>query len=368
MKKNELTHKYLKKQSLLILHLTDRCNNHCKFCMIDEIHSPFCFPYEVALELIDTMPVKSKIDCFGGEPTLYPHFFDLLQHVSSKDLECSVATNGRLFAKKSFTDKVVEITQSNLYVRTSLYGYTAESHDSLTRVKRSFQELMIGLDNIVSAGMPCQVNIVLTTQNLPKLLKMTRLIIDKGIKRIKFGLLTGSQSCIDIVPTLSEIRSPLLQSLQLAKKNNLRIIIEKAPLCLVPEYIHEFSSERDLCLWSRYFDDERKCRRCIMRKWCDGLDPGYVQFFGTEGITPIYNVSQAVLKPFPLNFKEDYINFLKINLFSMPEKPIYQKKCEKIMIQLINETKRKFARIAFVPSHLYDTSYAECPAVDPKSL
>jgi hypothetical protein len=80
------------------------------------------------------------------------------------------------------------------------------------------------------------------------------------------------------------------------------------------------------------------------------------------------NVSQAVLKPFPLNFKEDYINFLKINLFLMPEKPINQNKSEKIMIQLIKETKRKFARIAFVPSHLYDTSYAECPAVDPKSL
>ncbi len=355
----DLQRKYLKKNNLMILHLTDRCNNRCNFCMVDDIHSSFCFPYKTALELIDGMPPRSKIDLFGGEPTLYPHFFGLLQHIQAKNMVCSVATNGRLFAKKHFTDRVSEITQGTLYVRTSLHAPTAKYHDSITGVKGSFHDLMTGLDHIVLEEMPCQVNIVITKRNLTELLEMTKLIINKGVKRIKFSLIIRSQSYINIVPTLSEIRPHLLKSLHLAKVNRLRILIEKAPLCLSPEYMNEFSSERELSPWPRYFYDEGACGNCIVRRWCDGIDPEYVEYFGTDGIAHIEKISSALFKPLPQYFEEDQINFLKFNLFSMPEKLIHQQRYEEMMVKLINEAHRKFARIAFVPSHLCEPASTE---------
>ncbi|MBW1997832.1 MAG: S8 family serine peptidase [Deltaproteobacteria bacterium] len=134
--------------------------------MVDDIHSPFCFPYERALSLIASMPPNSKIDLFGGEPTLHPKFLDLLAYAMSRQTECSVATNGRLFSRRSFAKRVARITRSSLYIRTSLHGATAKSHEAVTNVPGSFQQLMDGLDNIVSECMPCQVNMVITRKNL----------------------------------------------------------------------------------------------------------------------------------------------------------------------------------------------------------
>lgn len=344
----DLQNKYLKKDNLLILHLTDRCNNRCRFCMVDGIHGQFSFPYEATLELIDQLPARSKVDLFGGEPTLYPRFFELLQYIRSKSLKCSIATNGRLFSNKEFTGKVVAITGGALYVRTSLYGLTAEVHDSLTGVNRSYAELMLGLDNIVAARIPCQVNIVITLMNLPDLPEIVRLVIDKGVRRIKFGLIVDARSCLQLVPPLAQIRPQLAEAVQLAERNGLIVTVEKAPLCLLPEYMNEFSSERVLGQWPRFYDDTGECGCCVVRKWCDGLDPQYAGEFGPEGLRRVEKIPRALLAPFPQDAGDGHIRFLKLNLFAMPQDSIEHKHCKMIMLKLIDQANKKHARIAFV--------------------
>lgn len=348
----DFQNKYLKKDNLLILHLTDKCNNRCGFCMIEGIHGKFSFPYEAALELIEELPAGSKVDLFGGEPTLYPHFFELLQYIQSKDLKCSIATNGRLFSRKDFTGKVAAITGGNVYVRTSLYGLTAEIHDRVTGVKKSYAELMLGLDHIVSARMLCQVNIVITLNNLPDLPEMTELVIDKGVKRIKFGLIVDAGSCVQLVPTLTGIRPQLSKAIETAVKNDLTVTVEKAPLCLLPKYMNEFSSEKVLGQWPRFYDDQGECGCCIVRNWCDGLDPQYAGEFGVEGIRRVEKIPLTALTPFPADAGENHIRFLKLNLFSLPDHSINNERCASIMLKLIEKAGEKHARIAFVPTVL----------------
>jgi len=348
----DLKNKYLEKDNLLILHLTDRCNNRCRFCMVDEIHGNFSFPYETALRLIDKLPVGSKVDLFGGEPTLYQRFFDLLQYIQSKSLKCSIATNGRLFSNRDFTSKVVTITGGNLYVRTSLLGLSTEVHDGLTGVKGSHAELMAGLDNIISATMLCQVNIVITTMNLPDLSEITRLVIDKGVQRIKFGLIVDALSSLDLVPTLVQIRPQLEKAVQIAERHGLTVTVEKAPLCLLPEYMNQFSSESVLGKWSRFYDDTGECGYCVARNWCDGLDPQYVEEFGPEGISRIEKIDHTILTPFPLDVSNANIRFLKLNLFEMPQNFIEQEQCKMIMLKLIEQTREKHARIAFIDNNI----------------
>nr|WP_276327738.1 radical SAM protein [Dehalobacterium formicoaceticum] len=335
------------------MHLTDRCNNRCRFCMVDEIHGQFSFPYETALELIDKLPAGSKVDLFGGEPTLYQHFFDLLQYIQSKRLKCSIATNGRLFSKREFTDKVAAITGGECYIRTSLLGLSAEVHDRLTGVKGSYAELIAGLDHIVSAAMPCQVNIVITTDNLRELSEITKLAIDKGVPRIKFGLIVDAQSSPELVPTLDQIRPQLSEAVQIAENNGLTVTVEKAPLCLLPEYMNQFSSESVIGKWPRFYDDTGECGVCVARNWCDGLDPQYAAEFGTAGIRRIEKIPRKVLTPFPNDLSNgNQIRFLKLNLFAMPQKFIEHEQCEMIMLNLIEQTRQKHARIAFIDNNI----------------
>ena len=299
-----------------------------------------------------TLPAGSKVDLFGGEPTLHPNFFDILDYLYAKGMDFSVATNGRAFAKQQFTRKVADITKGGLYVRTSLYGLDAGDHDQATGVSGSYDELMSGLDNIAAAKLSCQVNIVLTQKNISKLEEITRLVASKKAERIKFGLLVDSSSCIDIVPSISEIRPELTRAVRLAKELGLMVTIEKAPLCLAPEYMNEFSSERELGQWSRFFDDNGDCGGCLMRKWCDGLDPDYVDVFGTEGISKIARVPSAVLSPFPEDLKSANVRFLKLNLFRLPDGAFPEDRCEEIISGVLEEGRKKLARVAFVPEAL----------------
>jgi pyruvate-formate lyase-activating enzyme len=347
-----LSRKYLKADNLLILHLTDRCNNRCGFCMVDGIHGRFSFPYDAALTLMDTLPPGSKVDLFGGEPTMHPRFLDLLQEIRDRDLKCSVATNARLFAREDFCQAVVERTGRELYVRTSLHGLSAESHDAVTRSKGSFAQTMQGVAHILARGLVCQINIVVTKQTLPDLVAITRFVADNGVPMIKFGLIVDAGSCADMVPTLEETGHVLREAMDLAMEKGLIVTVEKAPLCLVPSHLQHFSTERLLGKWPRVFDDAGACGSCVVRKWCDGLDPEYAAIFGTAGIHRIDKLPRNLLRPFPEAYTPDSLRFLKLNLFAMPPDTMDRQTCETIMVAMLAEAKHKHARIAFVDNHI----------------
>ncbi len=347
-----LSRKYLKADNLLILHLTDRCNNRCGFCMVNGIHGQFSFPYGTALTLMDTLPSGSKVDLFGGEPTMHPRFLDLLQEVRNRNLKCSVATNARLFAREDFCQAVVERAGRELYVRTSLHGLSAETHDAVTRSKGSFAQTMQGVAHILAHGMVCQINIVVTKQTLPDLVAITRFVADNGVPMIKFGLIVDVGSCADIVPSLEETRQPLTESMDLALSRGLAMTVEKAPLCLAPAHLQHFSTERLLGKWPRVFDDAGACGSCVVRKWCDGLDPEYAAIFGTAGIHRIDKLPRNLPRPFPEAYTPDSLRFLKLNLFAMPPDTMDRQTCENIMVAMLAEAKHKHARIAFVDNHI----------------
>lgn len=348
----DLSNRYLLRDNLLILHLTDWCNNRCRFCMVDKIHSSFSFPYDEIIALVDQLPVGAKVDLFGGEPTLHPNYFDILSHLQNSEKKCSVATNGRAFANPSFTRKTATVTGGELYVRTSLYGLTAKEHDLSTGVKGSFNELMAGIDNIVAAKMTCQVNIVLTRQNISKLDMITRLVASKKVDRIKFGLLVNASSCAEILPRLTEIRPKLIESIHIAKDEGLGVTIEKAPFCLVPEYMNEFSTERSIGKWPRVFDDHGECAGCLMREWCDGLDPDYAENAGIGELTRITQVPMDVTSDFPEKSKDTGVRFLKFNIFRLPYDSFPEDRCREIISGVLEDGKKKFARVAFVPDAL----------------
>jgi hypothetical protein len=325
--------------------------------MVDDIHSAFDYPYEDARCLINGMPREAKIDLFGGEPTLYPYFFEILSDIYRMGCHGSVASNGRRFADPNFTRRTAEVSHGELYVRTTLHGHTAKMHDSITRVPGSFDEFTIGLYNIMSAGMSNQVNIVITKDNLPHLNTMTEMLIDWGVRRIKFGVMLCSENCIGITPSLFEIRPKITKAIQKAKRHGLGVIVEKAPLCLLPEWIHEFSSERKISPWPRSFD-EKKCGSCIVRPWCDGIDPIYARHFGTGELKPITKILQPCVNDLPQNVDKDDIRILKLNLFKIPidssDNFYHLERTQKTMFKLINESEKTCSRVAFVPDHLIE--------------
>ncbi len=66
------------------------------------------------------------IELYGGEPTYYPHFADLLRLVCGQGLRLAIATNGSLLHRH--LDVLEEVRSCLSWLRISINAGTAESH------------------------------------------------------------------------------------------------------------------------------------------------------------------------------------------------------------------------------------------------
>jgi hypothetical protein len=288
--------RFLQVPGLLIVRLMRRCNQKCVFCMVEEeIKSSDDIDYEEAADQIRSQPTGSHIELFGGEPTLYPGFLDLLRLACSTGHRCSIATNGRIFANRDFLTKVVALGPSRIYIRTSLYGDCSELHDYYTGCPGSYDQTVQGIRNIVAAGFPCQVNVVILAKNVDLLSAMVKLIHSFGVPRIKFGNLVEVAACVRHAVPLSVVRPRLGEAVALAEGLGLTVTIEKTPICAAFGRIDLMSTERLVGRWLRCFDDLGACKGCLVRRWCEGVDPDYVTVFGYEGLQCLHDVPRAAV-------------------------------------------------------------------------
>ena len=274
--------------NLLIVRLMSRCNNRCIFCMVDEeIHTSSDLPFEYAISAIEAQPITTKIEFFGGEPTIYPNFLKLLEFARHRGHECSLATHGRTFASERFTASVAELGTEHIYIRTSLYGDDAALHDSYTAVPKSFDQTVRGIRNVVSAGFRSQVNVVIMARNVDRLSEMTRLVHAWGVPRIKFSNLVNVDFCEREAVSLDVVAPRLQQAIALAEDLGLRVTVEKTPVCVAGGRLDLISTERLIGAWDRSHDDAGPCGQCLVRRWCDGVDPGYMPRFGSAGLEAV---------------------------------------------------------------------------------
>ena len=122
----------------VIFELTRKCNLNCQHC--------YATPKKGRKELT-TSEIKSAINQLknlgalfitftGGDPTVNPDFIDILRYASDKNLAIQIFSNG-----VSFNEKMVdELCSLNVFhVGVSVYGATANTHDTITRVQGSWQ-------------------------------------------------------------------------------------------------------------------------------------------------------------------------------------------------------------------------------------
>jgi|GEM_PF-1539112 len=278
---------------LLVLLMFSRCNNRCRFCMVqDEIDNSQDMMRDEARRLILKQKMGSRVEFFGGEPLIYPYFLELLKLAVDQGLSCSIATNARAFASEKFTAKVARLNPSRIYVRTSLYGPDAEIHDYYTRRPGSFNQTLEGIVNLVRGGFTTQVNIILMRSNAGRLLEMIGLVAGKGVPRIKLSMLIDSVRNREHTISLRKVRELLAEGGRYALKRNMKLTIEKAPMCAAPQYIASFACERVIAPDGRVFDRAGACGRCLVSGWCPGLDPGYAELYGTAELEPVTGIAR----------------------------------------------------------------------------
>lgn len=107
------------------LTLNRACNLRCEWCYAKERKFKVSDDMSIAVakHLID-MCVDNGVRNFiiiGGEPTIHPYFFELLEYISNHELKAIIVTNGIRFADESFCSKFASYKETT-HVSISLKG------------------------------------------------------------------------------------------------------------------------------------------------------------------------------------------------------------------------------------------------------
>lgn len=146
----------------LYFYLTNSCNLKCRHCWITPTHqSVGDIPTFLSVESFNSIISQAKplgltsVKLTGGEPFLHPGIRSILDTIRDTGLALSIETNGILCSRE--LAERVKSSSSKAIVSVSIDGRDASTHDWMRGVPGSFEKAIVGLSNLVEAGVNTQV-------------------------------------------------------------------------------------------------------------------------------------------------------------------------------------------------------------------
>ncbi|MFH0711338.1 MAG: radical SAM protein [Candidatus Aenigmatarchaeota archaeon] len=282
----------------MMIKITKKCNNNCKICfMSDKYHQKTVkadpFPEEQLKSLISENKNLKSINFSGGEPTVHPKFFQLMEILKENNVELILNSNLRLFCYEEFVKKILQY--GNLaFVRTSLYSHIPEIHDSITQTKGSWDQTVGGMKNLLKYGFNpenLKVNMVMTTLNIANLKETAKFILnlDKSIN-LKFSFLDAEGNVMnntDLLPKLQTVYPHLLEAVETVERMGIKkVFVEKGPLCSCPnKKIINYLYEPSLLEGGRHMKP-KNCNDCNQDR-CVGIHKNYFKIYGGDELSPV---------------------------------------------------------------------------------
>jgi selenobiotic family peptide radical SAM maturase len=186
-------------------HLTQACDLHCRHCY-DRSSRPD-FQWERALTLLDELRdfcrrrfVRGQVTLSGGNPLLYPRFFDLYRAAAKRDFAIAILGNA---CDRAAVQKLVDIRMPVLY-QISLEGL--ERHNDLIRGAGNYRRTVAFLRMLTDMGVPNAVMLTLTRQNMAQIVPLAEALegITGGLTFNRLSLF-GEGAALEL-PTPEEYR------------------------------------------------------------------------------------------------------------------------------------------------------------------
>jgi len=170
-----------------ILELTYRCNLSCVHCYVD-VDEPDELTLEEWKGVIDQLKGAGTIYLLltGGEIMMRADFLEIAAYARRSGFVLILMTNCTLLTP----DIAQDIAELKPYsITTSLYGASAATHDSVTRVAGSYERTLEGIKLLVEHGLAPLVQTVIMKSNLNELEEIQRLVAKLGARaRLDIGI------------------------------------------------------------------------------------------------------------------------------------------------------------------------------------
>ncbi|MGD0643587.1 MAG: radical SAM protein [Candidatus Bathyarchaeia archaeon] len=176
----------------LTIEVTKKCPLDCLICS-----SEAGLPYKKELStsqikkvIKEAKELGTKNVCFsGGEPFEQPDIVELCQYAKSLALEVHVYTSGNTRNKCNLLcpiseDLLIQVKDSIDKIIVGLQGPNAESHESITRVRGSFENAISSIEKAAKNCIPVEIHFVPVRLNYKLLPEMVNFSKKTGIVRV----------------------------------------------------------------------------------------------------------------------------------------------------------------------------------------
>lgn len=243
-----------KKSGYLVLGYA--CNQRCRGCpLVHKDKRQTFIGTEALFREIDGMYSfgVTDITLSGGEPTLHPSFFDVIQHCFNKGMAVHILSNGESFCREDFSEKLITLSkQGELSVTTTFHSVIPEEHEYQNGSVGSFTRSMEGLIKLDANEVNVSVKHCITAYNYQQLPSFIEYVLVKYSSNAEIQLwgidLCGidEENARKMFVSFSEIGKYLMKAIDLFEKDKSfgqRVLtVNNLPLCMCDCYYWRYFS------------------------------------------------------------------------------------------------------------------------------
>ncbi len=296
--------------SNVLVRLGEHCNHACPMCSNTGLPELEHVATAEALRRIDTVYGWGfrRVVLTGGEPTIHPGFFAVVERLAALGVPWDINTHGRSFHRRDFAERARQ--GGLLRAVVSLHGDTAEIANAMSGAPPvAFEQTLAGIDHLLAVGVEVTCNLVLSTLNLERLDRWLELLAarfgDRVIAKICFPSLHSHGEAWGPIQLRLETARPFLRAARShAADLGLRLQWESMPNCVTGDpahisvgrlgfgethYLDDFGGAKVYAIAAaeaaiaRYHED---CARCAAFARCPGVSRRYAERFGLAELVP----------------------------------------------------------------------------------
>lgn len=184
----------------LAFHLTDRCQLNCDHCLRD----PGKKPQDLSFALIERLIGEAKrvyntpeVAMTGGEPTLHPDFFRILDVIVEHEMTWRIVTNAEKFDRliAGIQEKPERFAALRL-LNISLDGADEKTHDGI-RGSGSFRKVVGAVTQAKFLNIDVNLQMTLNKRNVHQIEEFALLASHIGAASVKFEMTQPSGTFLD---------------------------------------------------------------------------------------------------------------------------------------------------------------------------
>lgn len=288
---------------MLEIKLGYACNSMCIFCIHKDKRQIKDIPINTLKRLIDNCVKEKceKIIITGGEPMMYPTFFDLIIYAKQKGIKYyEIHTNGRLLSDEVLVNKLIKLKPLGFLV--SLHFPNPKLYKKYCLVD-GFDETIQGIKNLAKNQFNFTINTVIMKPTLPHLEKLAELVKELKVKNWQFIYINGQNVMNEIKTFLPRYSLAVKIIRKIIKRNpDIQIYIKGIPICIVGEEYKAnlapiYGSDRqnlldgkELVTSPRIRESQSmypNCINCVYLTNCVGIRIEYFQLYGPNELKPV---------------------------------------------------------------------------------